>query len=284
MAAGSTDYQTALAPYFAGASGALANGDAGTATRLALGSQFAGLWLSTLHQGWDVGLAPGPLTPDTARIAIITQLAQRFTTDQVVFLASHLTVDAEPFSDATLQTTQNNVMAALRMAGIYATAQYGVCTLSDAIRVEVTVDALPTAELQAQVAAVLAPFGDAVRFRFTTPPTAGGGSSATPPPTTTGTTATKTPSIASYVSMAGTARCVKAATIHVRAKPAKTSSISSLKVAATGARALTLTGSKLAGGAAIKLTRKKTKVTLTLALKSGGGSAKRAYTFTRCAR
>ena len=124
-------------------------------------------WISNVDQGWDIGLAPGPLDVDEARAAIIGQLAASYAPERLAALSNYLHVVAQPYSESQLSATRDAADVALRTAGFHNSAGIGLCTLSDAIRVEVTIlsDAPLTPEQTAQVEAVLAPFGDQVRYK-----------------------------------------------------------------------------------------------------------------------
>ncbi len=131
------------------------------AARQALGDQFTMFWLSTVDQGWDVALAPGTLDVEAARAAIITQLTPHYTPDQLALLTSSLHVVAQPYSEAQLLATRDAVNPALRAAGFNGGGAIGLCRLSDAIRVEVTIfsDTALTPEQTALVESILAPYG-----------------------------------------------------------------------------------------------------------------------------
>jgi hypothetical protein len=270
LGGGPYQYQGALTPWLGPSSDHNTDGATGAAKE-ALGAQYAALWLSDAEQGWDVGLAPGPLDAAAARTAIAAALAKRFDQARVDFLMSALHVVPQPYGEADLQAVQQQVFALLNGMGL----QSGVgisCTMTDSMRVEAMVltgDAEPTAEQQAAVAAALAPFGDKVRWELRkgaiTP-----GADATPQ-----TNVSTLPLVATYVRLARASRCVHGAAITVKAL--RRDDLRSVTVTSRG-HSTTLRPGR---SARVRLHRPATKVTVTVKLRNLP-TATQTYRYTRC--
>jgi hypothetical protein len=140
-----------------------------------LGEQIAGYWL---HDGWDMGVAPGPLTAEQARAQIGDRLAARFAPDDAEFLMSTLELHAMPYSDAELGPIADQIWAEMEDSDFFWTAGVG-CLDGEAWRVEVGLYGDATAEDIASVRELLAPHGDKARLYLDgllEHPSAGGGS------------------------------------------------------------------------------------------------------------
>jgi|GEM_PF-1739500 len=257
------------------------------AARSALGDQFTLAWLSTADQGWDVGLAPGPLDLEQARAAILAQLAASYSPDRLAALAGYLHVVAEPYSASQLSATLDAAVAALSAAGWSVSGSVGLCTLSDAIRVEIMVfsSTLPLPAAQAaQVDALLAPFGDQVRWVASSPAVAMVGAGSIQPPSSPPGGAQPQPKpqppatprvrVATYVSLPPARRCVRGGVVHVR--PRASRALRSIAVKANGRSARSSTAP-----VAVRLRHHRTKLTITATL-ADGRSGTRTLTLTRC--
>jgi hypothetical protein len=268
---GPHDYQAGLAPLIRTGEGGGAEG----ASREAVGPQFTMLWLDDVRQGWDVGLAPGAMNADQARAAIVDQLSARFSAEQVSYLADRLHVEPQPYSEADLQATSDQVVAQMQAADLGAawSAGYGLCTLSDAIRVEVLMYGDSTQATQDRVRAILAPYGDRVRFAV---------SASAPPSGGTGRVAAAPPRVADYLSVASTRRCVRRPAIRLRARPSRRAQIDAVTVTVTaGGRSVTRGTSALVRPLVVRLRAAHTTVTVAVRLRDGRRAA-RAYAFSRC--
>jgi hypothetical protein len=141
-----------------------------------LGEQIAGYWLK---DGWDMGVAPGPLTVETARAAIGERLAARFSPEDAERLMSTLQLHAMPYSDAELRPLWEQLEAELSDEfgeRFWWTVGIG-CLDGEAWRVEVGLFDDATAGDIAAVRETLAPHGDKVRLYLgglITPPNAAG--------------------------------------------------------------------------------------------------------------
>jgi len=264
-------------------SGATGGGATGAA-REALGDQFTMLWFNSTLQGWVVGVAPGPLDLQQARAAIVDRLSARFAPDDVAFLAQRLHLDAQPYRESELKATQAGVQADLTAAGLGVawSVGYGLCQLSDAIRVEIGLYADSTPEIVERVRALMAPYGDRVRLGVSPhgPPTAMAlpliGGAPRPP----GIAVPAPLSIGRYVSMVSSARCVRGARINVAVRGAQRGKVALLTVRANGRRR-TIGGARLRSPITVKLTHRRTSVVVAVKLRNGL-RGERTVTVTRC--
>ncbi len=140
-----------LGPLLAGAS---------EEARAVLGQQIAGYWL---NDGWDMGVAPGPLTVESAQTAIGERIAARFPPGDAEYLMSTFELHAMPYSDAELRPIEAEIYAAMEGSDFLWTAGIG-CLDGEAWRVEVGLYDDATAQDIAGVRELLAPYGDKVRL------------------------------------------------------------------------------------------------------------------------
>lgn len=131
---------------------------ADAAAREATGAQYASLWVLNRDQGWHIGLAPGTLSTTQAREAIMNGVRSRVSADDAVYLADHLRVDEQPYSEADLRAVQAQIGVQMP-TGFGWTVGVG-CQNSDARRVEVALFNDSTTEQRAQVHRVVDPYGD----------------------------------------------------------------------------------------------------------------------------
>jgi hypothetical protein len=215
-----------------------------------LGAQLAGYWLK---DGWDMGVAPGPLTVETARSAIGERLAARFPPEDAERLMSTLQLHEMPYSDAELDPLVDQLDGDLRAAlgdRIFWVVGVG-CLDGEAWRVEVGLYADATADDIAEVREILEPHGDKVRLYLdglVTPPNAGGGSVAS--------------RLRSFVRV----RCVGSRRISVRTRPSARAVI----------RRVTVRGRRLTGTRRVVRGRK-----VRVVVKVGNGE-RLAHTYHRC--
>lgn len=266
--------------YQAGLTPLLPAGEA--AARRVAGAQFTMLWLDPARQGWDVGIAPGPLDVTAARAAIVGALRAALPAAGAAYLADRLHVEPEPYSEADLNATRDAIVAALssppRSFGFG--VGWGLCTLSDAVRVEVTLfdDSTP-ADADA-VRALLAPYGDQVRLGIsaTGPPSPSTGvAPGVPAPPAAKAPAVKPVGFARYVALPAPRRCVRGTVAHVALVRATRRDVRSVTVTVAGHRR-TLTAKPMA----ITLKLRRTTIRVAVALLDGR-TAQRSVTLTRCA-
>jgi hypothetical protein len=123
----------------------------------ALGAQFGNVWFQDRVQGWVVGVAPGALSLEDARGAIVRRLQQRFPSGQGAELIDRLHVSAQPYQYAQLRHLQDEIFGRFQAAGWKVGYSVGVaCTLSDAFRVEVWLYNDSTPEIQARARGIAA--------------------------------------------------------------------------------------------------------------------------------
>jgi hypothetical protein len=236
----------------------------------------------------DVGLAPGPLDAETAEAAIVQRLAAAgLTPGQVDWVAGSLGIVAQPFGELELDDTRAQVSAALSQAGYQ--AWVSVQCRGGAYRVVAEIDSLAAPDAMDRAAAVLAPFGDRVRFKpmdilysgcecaSVQPPAplAVEGAKPSPAPSRPGTP------LASYVSLAKTSRCVNGTEVRVRVRVARRDDVRTVSVSVAGRR-MSASGRKLAEGVAVTLRGRRTSLTVSIRLR-GGDILSRTYRYTRCA-
>ena len=166
-----------------------------------LGTQIAGYWIKG---GWDMGVAPGPLTVEDARAQIGERIAARFAPDDAEYVMSALQLHEMPYSDAELRPIVAEINDEMDGSDFSWTAGVG-CLDGKAWRVEVGLYDDATAEDIAAVRELLAPHGDKVRLYLDgliTHPSAGGGTVAS--------------RLRSFIRV----RCVGRRRISVRTRPA----------------------------------------------------------------
>ncbi len=248
--------------------------------RAALGVQFGGGWVSNAVQGWVVGLAPGPLDVAAARGAIIDRLGPAFTPSEAAYLAELLYVDPQSYSEAELRATQAAVSDALSAAqlGVGWGANVGLCTLSDARRVEVTLYVDATPEIVERVRALLAPHGDKVRLAVSPhgPPMP------VPMPAPAGPlrpASAAAVALGRHVTMPLARRCVRGKQLRVGVRRGA-SSVRALTVT-VGDRERTIRGARLRKPFVVALGARRTKVAVTVRL-ADGRAATRSVTYVRC--
>jgi hypothetical protein len=236
--------------------------EADIGAQAALGPQYANLWFSDRDQGWDVGVAPGPLTLDAARAAILDELAARFPPNPRALLADTLHVYAMPYGMAELEAVQSELSAELE--AVDAGRGLGIgCEDGDAWRVEVELfsEDATAADIE-QVKAILAPYGDRVRLIVVEGglPESGGGHRG---PRT-------------FVKAPKAGRCIRGDAIRIKVRRAMRRFVKRVNVTVAGRR-------HRVGRTPLRitLTRRVTRVTITVRLR-GGDRLRRTYTFRRC--
>jgi hypothetical protein len=275
-ASGITDFT-----YQAGLTPLLPAGEA--AARQVAGAQFTMLWLDPARQGWDVGIAPGALDVAAARAAIVSALQGTLPAADAAYLADRLHVEPEPYSEADLNAVRDAIVAALSAAppSFGFGVGWGLCTLSDGVRVEVTLFNDSTPADAGAVRALLAPYGDKVRLGIsdTAPPSpaAAGVSPGVPAPYAPPARATLPVNLARYVTLPAARRCVRGTVAHVALVRATHQDVRSAAVTVAGHRR-TLTSGRLA----ITLKTRRTAIRVAVALRDGR-TAQRTVTLTRCA-
>lgn len=200
---GPSEYQDRLNPFMH---------DAEAAARRLLGPQFVMLWLDTRRQGWDVGVAPGALSIDQARDALVADLRSRLSAADADVLIGALHVEPQPYGEADLRAAQDAIFTALRAAVPEALFVAGAtCQHSDAIRVEVELwrDSARTPELIERVRAVLAPFGDRALLVV---------SDAGPPVVNSGVATPHAFNLRDLLAMPPSRRCVSGSVVHLRVR------------------------------------------------------------------
>jgi hypothetical protein len=236
--------------------------EADVAAQAALGAQYANLWFSDRDQGWDVGVAPGPLSLEAARAAILEQLEARFPPNPRALLADTLHLYAQPYGMAELETINDEISAQLNGVG----AAYGMgigCTNGDAWRVELEIfDDDTSAEALEQVKAIVAPYGDRVLLMVLDEgsPVAGAGHVR----------------LRRFVKAPKAGRCIHGSAIRIRIRRSARERVRRLIVTVAGERHRV--GRR---PLRVELTRRVTRVRITVRLR-GGGRLHRAYTFRRC--
>jgi hypothetical protein len=244
-----------------------AGGPSSALISAALGPQFTGLWLDTPNQGWAVAVSPGPLDVAGAKAAILAQFGTQLTPEQVAYAGDRLTVHATPYAKADLEQVQRDAFAAMQAQGWPASAAVG-CGTSDGYRVQITrfIGAAPaTPELEAETAAVLAPFGDKVRFNL---------SPGIPAPAVAPAPAPARPAVR-VRDYASVPRCVRGDRLVVRAS--KSSALRSVTISAGKRRASARAGGK----ARLTFKARRTRVAVTVRLRDGS-TATEHHTVGRC--
>jgi hypothetical protein len=259
---GSQEYMDRLGPLLGGAA---------EEAEAVLGAQIAGYWLSERDQGWDMGLAPGPLTIEDARAAIAERLNARFAPDDAAYLISVFHLYEMPYADAELKPVANDLtdlMAAQIGRTILWTVGVG-CLDGEAWRVEVGLYSDATPEDIAAVREIVAPYGDRVRVYLdglVDLPNAGGGSVAS--------------RLKSFISLRSPRRCVRASTIRFKTRRSARQVIRRVTLTVSG-RKRVLSGDRLATPLTIRLRRRVTRVKVVVRVGNGSRLA-RTYVYSRC--
>jgi hypothetical protein len=264
--------------YQAGLTPLLPAGEA--AARQATGAQYTLLWLDPVRKGWHIAIAPGPLDAVAARAAIVAALQGALPAADASYLADRLEVGDEPYSEAELNATRDGIVAALSSAprSFGWSLGWGACTLSDNVRVEMTLFNDSTPADADTVRALLAPYGDKVRLAISAsgPPVAVAGLPAPYPVPI----AQKALAFARYVTLPASRRCVRGTVAHVALLPATRKAVRSVSVTVAGRRQ-TLAAKRLATPLAVRLTSRRTTIAVAVTLVDGR-SARRTVTLTRC--
>jgi hypothetical protein len=235
--------------------------EADAAAQLALGSQYAGLWFSGRDQGWAVGVAPGPLSLDAARTAIVDELTARFPPDARDLFARTLYVYALPYSHAELEAIQEEILG--QLDGLGAAMALGIgCSRGDAFRVELTMYNDATPEQVSRAEAILAPYGDRVLLEVL---------EADPPHDDSAQRGVR-----GFVKAPHAARCIRGDAIRIRVRRSARRSVRRVTVTVAGHR-------HRVGRTPLRLTLKRrvTRVRITVRLRDGT-PLRRTYTFRRC--
>ena len=244
-------------------------GEGDDAARSVLGAQFTGIWADTPRQGWSVAFAPGPQDASTARAGIHDYLAARLSPDDVAYLDSTLNLFPVPYSEAELNAVRDAILEVAKANPGLISGIGNECNTSDAFRVGVGIIDAETPELRARVEQLLAPFGDKVRARYgvgyVTPDI---GPAPSPPGPLQ--TAAKL-RVGDYASLPRSSRCVRGERLGVKASNATVT----LSVGAR--RAIAKPGKR----AALRLTQRRTKVTVTVRLPDGRTAAQ-TLMYRRC--
>jgi hypothetical protein len=256
---GSEAYQERLAPLLA---------EAAEEAHAVLGDQIAGYWLSNRDQGWDMGVAPGPLTVEQAHAAIAERLEDRFAPEDAEYMAGALHLYDMPYSDAELRRVEAELRSRLDAAvgnRIFWVVQRG-CLDGEAWRVEVGLYDDATAEDVAQVRALVAAYGDMVRLYLdglVTPPSAGAAGPAA--------------RLRAFVRMPPPKRCVNGRTIALRTRANARGVIRRAAVTARGRRrALT------AEPVTVRLVRSGITKVLVVVRVGDGSRLAHTYRYRRC--
>jgi hypothetical protein len=267
--AGSYAYQARLAPLLS---------QGGTASaREATGAQFTALWLLRRDEGWHIGLAPGPLTPEAAHAAIVERLRARFGAEDVAYLAEHLHVDPQPYPEAELRRIQEEVGQRFIAARWAVGWTLGVaCRASDGYRVEAELFNDRTPEVEAQARAILAPYGDRVRLVLHDTPPAIPLPLPSPAPRTPG----PAPHVGHFLVLPRPARCVHGRVIRLHVRLARRERVRSVTVRAAGRR-IVARNAALRRPIVVRLGRSRTKVAIAVDLRDGRTSLG-TPTFRRC--
>ena len=252
-----------------------------TVAHQALGAQFAGGWLNNEVQGWVVGLAPGPLDVPAAHAAIVQALGQHFAGADLAELTDRLHVDPQPYSDDELRATADAITGSVIAEHLPAAVGYGLCSLSDARRVEVELYSDATPEIVDRVTALLAPFGDQVRLVVHPygPPVPDSVPGDVEPPLVLPHSQLQGITFAKYVRMPLAGRCVHATQVRVSARAMRPAARTlAVKV---GRRTRTIRGARLRKPLVVALHAKRTRVAVTVRL-ADGRTATRSPTYVRC--
>jgi hypothetical protein len=255
---GSEAYQERLAPLLA---------DAAEEAHAVIGDQIAGYWLSDRDQGWDMGVAPGPLTVEEAHAEIAERLAARFAPEDAEYLAGALHLYDMPYSDKELRVLEQELRSRMEadVGGRIFWAVHRGCLDGEAWRVEVGLYSDATAEDVAQVRALVAPHGDKVRLYLDgvmTHPSSG---------------ASTASRLRSFVRLPSAKRCVSGRTIALRTRAHARAVIRRATVTVRGRRRA-LTGEPVT----VRLVRRgPTKVRIVVRVGDGTRLA-HAYRYRRC--
>ena len=278
--------------YQAGLTPLLPGGEA--AARQATGAQYTLLWLDPVRKGWHIAIAPGPLDVPAARAAIVAALQSTLPAADATYLADRLEVSQEPYSETELNATRDAVIAALSAMphSFSFGVGWGACTLSDNVRVEVTLWNDSTPADADTIRSLLAPYGDKVRLGISAsgpPAPAGAGPSPGipapyPPPAAPAPKATpkaKPLAFARYVTLPAARRCVRGGAVHVALPRATRKDVRSIAVTVAG-RKRTVSSRHLTTPLAVSLKGRRTVVKVAVALRDGR-TAQGSVTLTRCA-
>lgn len=284
---GPTEYQIDLTPFIEWDSndpGVDHNGRA--AARAALGSQFGMLWYSDQDQGWDVGLAPGPLNVVEGRAAIVGHLATLFSIEEVDYLAGLLNVYELPYGESELLAVQSEILNEIDAASLsIAFSVDPFCDDDGVIRVLVSLPNDSSPEEIAAVESIVAPHGDIARVLVSD--TGGPGPSdlpadddgalppnALPPPM-------PRLDIADFVEFKYSKRCSRKPIVVFRVHRSKLAELASLSVRVVGHRPVTIRSMKLAKTFRIRLKSFKTRIRLTATI-TDGRTVSQTIVVTRC--
>jgi len=263
---------------------ATSQGWAKDSAREALGEQFTMMWVSNALQGWVIGVAPGPLDLVQARAEIVARLATYFSGDDLAYLTERLHVDAQPYRESELQATQAGVRADLAAGGVGPTSVgFGLCRLSDAIRVEVTLYQPVSAEMIQRAQALLVTYGDRVRMEVSqrglpSPAIAFGPYPLLPK--SPGRPPAAAISVLRYVSMPNSKPCVRGSRVTLAVRRPSRSPVITLSVRANGVRR-TISATRLRRPLVVELTRRRTRIEVAVKLRDGTRGT-RTTTLTRC--
>ena len=244
-----------------------------------LGDQFVMSFMEHSTQRWGVAYSAGTLDDAGARATIRERLAATEAPARVEALMAALKLVPTRYSRAELEPIRDALWAAVNREGRLALISLD-CHASDAVRVLVSFNVPDTPELRAQVEPLLAPYGDKVRLEFGGNWSMTGSTPAPPPAPPAAPAPAPSPSpkpalrVREHVRLPTTARCVRGGTLTI--KPGK--SVQRLRLAA-GSRTATARNGK---AAKLKLTARRTKVTVTATL-ADGGTATQTFTYRRCA-
>lgn len=252
---GPHEYQAKLLRPLGPSTTLLDHGSAAARERLA--AQFAGIWLSDRRQGWAVGVAPGALSVEQARTAIVEGLTARVSGADLETLASLLHVHPQPYAWADLEAVQAQLVAQLE--GLASAWSAGIaCPAGDAFRVEVWLYNDATPESIARAQEVVAPFGDRARLTVTTtgPPAPAAGAA---------------PRLGRLVALPR--RCVRGRSARIAVRPAARSLVRRLTV--------TVRGKRRSGSSKLRLAGRRTRIKVAVRLHDGR-RVERVVVLRRC--
>lgn len=121
-------------------------------------AQFAGTGIDNVAPGWYVGVAPGPLSLDDVRAEIGRRIDAQYEPGDAAYLKERLLVDAELYPEVELRAIQAEIVK--RVMPDFGMSAAAGCTRSDNLRVEVELFSDSTEAQRAEVAAVVAEYGD----------------------------------------------------------------------------------------------------------------------------
>jgi hypothetical protein len=130
--------------------------------RALLGDQFGGVWLNAWDDTWGVGVAPGPLSVDDARAAILGLVADA-PADVATPGAAALRVYPEPHSWAELEAALDQTGPLLTDAGLSGIdGGFGISCQDGPFQVMFLIFDDTDAATEARIREALAPLGDKV--------------------------------------------------------------------------------------------------------------------------